>query len=406
MLKSMSGGSKTLPVSLLVLLLVVDGFSIPAKMGPLHHSTMNSTPRPISALQISAASPDEQEIQPSSSLDNIDNEKNKYDDSIRSGLRRLAQLSLEDYDWRMSLFKEKEADRKVEESLARMMGEDASYVRPMDASESKIGPLGRAEKAAVDWLSKVIDEEGRRAKKIVNADGQLVRPIEAGDGVGELGPLGTLEMQLVEFLNSIRNAEKQRVEKGVWRPKDLDESSRGPLGQLELSVVSALRTIQESEMLRMEQSRRRGGEVVRPIDIPGPLGEFELAVAEMIQTERLRAKDGERVEGIIRPMDATVKGRLGECEDQAVEAIRRLTNEERERLRSIQQRLQDNRPMESDKLSLLGILESTVVGILRAPALLIGVFERVKDLLQSENLDEEDKAVLDKRATGQIKKLE
>ena len=64
-----------------------------------------------------------------------------YDDSIRRGLRRLAQLSLEDYEWRMSIFKEKEADRKMEESLARMMGEDASYVRPMDAAESKIGPL-------------------------------------------------------------------------------------------------------------------------------------------------------------------------------------------------------------------------------------------------------------------------
>ena len=54
---------------------------------------------------------------------------------------RLAQLSLEDYKWRSSLFKTEEADRKVEESLARMMGDEASYVRPMDASEEKIGPL-------------------------------------------------------------------------------------------------------------------------------------------------------------------------------------------------------------------------------------------------------------------------
>jgi hypothetical protein len=58
-----------------------------------------------------------------------------------SSLLRLAQLSLEDYKWRLSVFKETEADRKVEESLARMMGDDATYIRPMDASETKIGPL-------------------------------------------------------------------------------------------------------------------------------------------------------------------------------------------------------------------------------------------------------------------------
>jgi hypothetical protein len=57
------------------------------------------------------------------------------------GLRRLAQLSLEDYKWRSSLFKTKEADRRVEESLARMMGDEASYVRPMDASDKARGPL-------------------------------------------------------------------------------------------------------------------------------------------------------------------------------------------------------------------------------------------------------------------------
>ena len=58
-----------------------------------------------------------------------------------SSLLRLAQLSLEDYKWRLSVFKENDADRKVEESLARMMGDDATYIRPMDASEQKIGPL-------------------------------------------------------------------------------------------------------------------------------------------------------------------------------------------------------------------------------------------------------------------------
>lgn len=59
------------------------------------------------------------------------------------GLLRLAELSLKDYQWRSSKFKTDEADRQVEESLARMMGEEAAYVRPMDASEEKIGPLVR-----------------------------------------------------------------------------------------------------------------------------------------------------------------------------------------------------------------------------------------------------------------------
>ena len=56
-------------------------------------------------------------------------------------LLRLAELSLEDYEWRQSIFKTTEADRKVEESLARMMGEEAAYLRPMDAGTEKIGPL-------------------------------------------------------------------------------------------------------------------------------------------------------------------------------------------------------------------------------------------------------------------------
>ena len=65
------------------------------------------------------------------------------DDETRKnlGLLRLAELSLKDYDWRSSIFKSKEADRRVEESLARMMGDQPAYVRPMDASDENIGPL-------------------------------------------------------------------------------------------------------------------------------------------------------------------------------------------------------------------------------------------------------------------------
>lgn len=247
----------------------------------------------------------------------------------------------------------------------------------------------------------MFDEEGRRAKQIVNTDGKLIRPMENN---GDLGPLGTIEKNFVEFLNLIRTSETKRAEQGVLRPKDLDESNRGPLGQLELSVVSALRNIKEAELLRMEQSRRRGGEVVRPIDIPGPLGDFEMAVADVIQTERLRAQDGQKREGIIRPKDAVVKGKLGEYEMQAVEAVRQLTEEERERLRSIKRsleeqrdRLEERRPMATAQGSLLGFLEAFLVGVLRAPAMIIGVIQRVVELLSSEKLDEKDQVLLESR---------
>lgn len=62
-------------------------------------------------------------------------------DSIRETIKSLTELSLKDYKWRSSVFKNNEADRLMEQSLARMRGEDASYVRPMDAADEKIGPL-------------------------------------------------------------------------------------------------------------------------------------------------------------------------------------------------------------------------------------------------------------------------
>ena len=77
-------------------------------------------------------------------------------DLIRAILRRLANLSLQDYSWRSSYFKATEADRRVDESLARMMGEDVTYVRPMDAGDDKIGPLVSLSLITLHLLSKVI----------------------------------------------------------------------------------------------------------------------------------------------------------------------------------------------------------------------------------------------------------
>ena len=60
---------------------------------------------------------------------------------VRDLLKKLAALSLKDYQWRSALFKSNEADRMMEESLARLRGEDAAYVRPMDAGDERMGPL-------------------------------------------------------------------------------------------------------------------------------------------------------------------------------------------------------------------------------------------------------------------------
>jgi hypothetical protein len=175
------------------------------------------------------------------------------------------------------------------------------------------------------------------------------------------------------------------------RPKDVEESKRGPLGEAEERAVKTLREFQESERIRYRQSQIRGGDVVRPIDVPGPLGDMEMAVAEVIRAEKQRVKDRERNLGkLVRPKDATIKGPLGEAEIGAVEAFQRLNDEERERLRNIQRLLQERRPMETESDSLLGIMEAVVVGIVRAPQNLMSVVARVQELMQSVTLDESD----------------
>jgi hypothetical protein len=59
------------------------------------------------------------------------------------------------------------------------------------------------EKSSVDWLLNVIDEEARRAEKIVGQGGALVRPYEATTPEGELGPLGMVEKSFVDFLGFV-----------------------------------------------------------------------------------------------------------------------------------------------------------------------------------------------------------
>lgn len=315
-------------------------------------------------------------------------QRKRQRDMFTSAIQRLAQLSLEDYKWRSSIFKSQEADRLVEESVARMRGEEAAYIRPMDATDRNIGPLGKAEKIAVGWLSKVIEEEGKRAEMIAKSDGTLVRPMDASGG-DEPGPLATIEKAAVDFFDSILDAENERVVTGTMRPKDLEAGKRGPLGEAEAKAVAALAEIKEAEKLRMTQSRVRGGEVVRPIDVPGPIGELERTLVDVFIAEQQRVKQTEGL--LVRPKDATIRGPLGEAEFDAVKKLEKLTTEEKNRLKNIKRVLQENRPMEADRDSVLGVSEALLVGVFRAPQLLLKVIDRVKELMASESLTEEDK---------------
>jgi hypothetical protein len=345
-------------------------------------------------------------------------------DLFKEALRNLASLSLIDYKWRSALFKKNEAERLEEEWMARLMGEDPTYARPMDADDERRGPLvsgqafelpscacytpfhtqltiqfsptistkGNAEKSAVQWLQSVIEEEGKRAQRIADSDGELIRPKDLSPA-DEAGPLSELERRAVRFLSEISDSEVERVRSGTVRPKDM--KTRSPLGEAEARAVLALDMIVESEKIRMDQSRRRGGEAVRPIDVPGPLGEFERYVGDIIRAERQRVKDRDANEGnLVRPKDATIKSGLSEVERKAVEDWERIKKEEEERLISLQRFLSERRPMEADKDSSLGLTEAFVVGLLRGPKLIGKVFSRVKELLNSTELAEQDQGII------------
>ncbi|KAL7538985.1 hypothetical protein ACHAXR_008931, partial [Thalassiosira sp. AJA248-18] len=313
-------------------------------------------------------------------------------DIFKKTLGNLASLSLVDYKWRSALFKKNEADRMEEEWMAAMMGEDPAYARPMDAGDERRGPLGNAEKSAVQWLQSVIEEEGKRARRIADSDGELVRPKDLSP-TDEAGPLSELERRAIQFLGEISDKEVERARSGIVRPKDLE--SPGPLGEAEARAVLALNKVIDSEKVRMDQTRQRGGEIVRPIDVPGPLGEFERYVGDIIRAERQRVKDREMNEGkLVRPKDSSIKSGLSEVERKAVEDWETLQQEEKERWGSLQRFLSERRPMEADKDSPLGVTEAFTVGLLRGPQLLGKVLGRVKELMSSEELAGEDQDVL------------
>jgi len=210
-----------------------------------------------------------------------------------------------------------------------------------------------------------------------------------------VGPLSELERRAVSFFRQIADAETERVLAGKIRPMELESEKRGPLGEAEARAVDVLRRIAESERLRMEQSRVRGGDVVRPMDVPGPLGEMEKAIMDIVTAEKRRARERRDNQGkLVRPKDSSITGPLGQAERNAVQAINMLHTEETERLKSIQTFLQDHRPMDVSRTSALGVAEALFVGIFRAPKLISKVIDRVKELLRSEKLSEHDQQII------------
>lgn len=246
----------------------------------------------------------------------------------------------------------------------------------------------------MQWLTSVIEEEGKRARRIAESDGELIRPKDLS-ATDEAGPLSELERRAIKFLNEVSDSEVKRVQSGTIRPKDM--AKRGPLGEAEARAVLALSKVVESEKFRMDQSRRRGGEAVRPIDVPGPLGEFERYVGDIIRSEKQRVKDREKNEGkLVRPKDASVVSGLGNVERRAVEDWEQLSKEEKERFSSFKRFLAERRPMEMDENSPLGVTEAFAVGLLRGPKLLGKVVGRVKELLNSEELEGDDRDIVQK----------
>ncbi|KAL7507761.1 hypothetical protein ACHAXN_004859 [Cyclotella atomus] len=312
-------------------------------------------------------------------------------DIFKKALRDLASLSLIDYKWRSAVFKKAEADRLEEEYLSKMMGEDyASYARPMDADDTRRGPLGNAEKSAVQWLTRVIEEEGERARLIASSDGELIRPKDLPEG-----PLSELERSALRFLSDISDSEVERVRSGTLRPKDM--KIRGPLGEAEARAVLALDKVVESERIRMERSRYTG-EITRPIDIPGPIGEFEKYVGDIIRAERQRVKDRESNDGrLVRPKDASLRSGLGDVEQKAVEDWEKLAKEEKERYQSFKRFLEERRPADADKDSPLGLIEAFTVKLLNGPRLIMKTINRVQELMNSTPLDKEETAILQQR---------
>lgn len=384
-----------------------DAFVI--RSGPMPHRRISSSSL---LLKMEVSPPNNKNDANSNQKPDTNNNDNNHN-MFQSFSRWLAELSLQDYQWRTDVFKSISADRMIDNSLARLRGEStAPYVRPMDAAE--IGPLGTLERNAVQFLNTIFEEEKRRAQKIVQRSGKLVRPSDntndddgAEDSVQQhpLGPLGKFEASVVQFWKSIREAEQARVRTQTLRPKDVEETKRGPLGNLEWRFAQWIEQIKASERLRMQLSDQRKT-IVRPIDVPqSPLGELELQIGSILRAEEFRLRQQQKygTTKIIRPKDAEYPGLLGNAESNVYQLVRDIIQEETQRWISVQKYLQENRPMERSQSSVLGTMEAFIVGIVRSPQLIVSVIQRVSELLQSDFLLSQEET-MDPTISSRLKK--
>lgn len=339
----------------------------------------------------------------------------------------FTQLSLYDYQWRMDLFATYAAEHDMDVSIATIMGDNATYVRPMDAPN--IGPLGQLEQSFVSLLLSIYQEEYDRAQRMMRQSGKIIRPMEASSGGGErsdaqsipltdeddcmpssattttsssssssLGPMGYLEQRTVLWIQSIQRSEQYRMATKTNRPKDIVPTSlRGPLGELEYSITSFISQCMESELLRYQLQNRLRNQTknpfvyIRPIDVPGPLGEFEQNIGSVFVAERKRIAQ----DLYLRPKDAMIQGPLGQVEETISTTLSQLQQEEMARLYNLQKRLLTLRPMENDRNSLLGQIEYIIVQMIRGPMLLYHVVLRIKELLWDvQYIDPNDATVL------------
>jgi len=319
----------------------------------------------------------------------------------------LASLSLADYTWRKDIFVKARASQHESSALTRLTGDTQKIkpmMRPMDLSPDleDLGPLGIAESKAVSWLEEVFDSEAQRARQIVEDDDQSrvsIRPSEAAPGT----PLAEAERGAIEFYESLVRSEKARGdlvrhkgadenEFGVFLPpSELPDETIGPLGKAERALKQAISSIKDAEILRLQLSKSGDNpRLVRPLDVGGPMGEAERFMSDIQMAEKKRVALKEKVGTVVRPMDAAVKGPLGETEEKVVDLAQRIAIEEKKRLDN----LVENRPMNTDRDSIPGRAETVSVGILRAPMMFYKVFERVGQLLRSGDSASSDTMVI------------
>ena len=91
----------------------------------------------------------------------------------------------------------------------------------------------------------MIEEEGKRAQRIADSDGELIRPKDLDDTT-EAGPLSDLERRAIQFLSEITDSEVERVRTGTIRPKDM--ATRSLLGDAEARKILSNR-VRKDQML-------------------------------------------------------------------------------------------------------------------------------------------------------------